>query len=406
MPRPPAAVARLRAAVAAALADLPATGRAGVACSGGPDSVALADAAVALLGADRVVVLHVDHGLHAGSPAAAEHVRALAGALGCAVEVLAVRVPRGASVEDQARAVRYAALEAAAARHRLACVLAGHTARDQAETVLLRLVRGTGPAGLAGIPARRGVHRRPLLELPRAQVTAYLAARRLPSLADPMNDDPRFARVRVRQRLMPALAAENPRVEEALRRLARAAAEWSELVDAHAARVVAAARRRDGAIAVAVDALGAAGPAAGKRALQRLAAPAALEAEHLDAAWRLVDEPGRGGRGVDVPGARVERAYDDLLITRGAPAARPPLVIEGVDGPYQVRPWRAGDRMRPPRLRGRSRKLSDLYADARIPRRARQGARVVVAPSGEVVWAEHLGAAAGARVHVRVADDG
>lgn len=396
-----AAVNRVRAAVAAAVADLPSRARVGVACSGGADSVALADAAVTALGAKRVVVLHVDHQLQRGSAAVGRRVAELAAALGCEVEILPVKVAKGASLEDQARAARYAALEAAATRRHLACVLAGHTARDQAETVLLRVLRGTGPGGLAGIPARRGIHRRPLIELPRADIEAHVAARRLVAIADPMNDDRRFARVRMRKDLMPALAAENPRLEDALCRLARSAGEWAAHVDGAAAALVARGAE------LRADDLAAAGPAIGKRALQLLAAPAALDADHLDAAWALVTAPARGTRGVDIPGARIERAYSKIVVRLKGEAASDPelLVVEGPDGPYAIRPWRPGDRMRPARLRGRSRKLSDLYVDARIPRSSRGRARVVVAQSGEIVWAEHVGPAAGATIHVVTASN-
>ena len=391
---------RIRAAVAAAVADLPARARAGVACSGGADSVALADAAVAALGARRVVLLHVDHRLHPDSGRTAAAVGELAAELGAACEVLEVTVGQGASLEEQARAARYAALEAAAARLGLACVLGGHTARDQAETVLMRVLRGTGPAGLAGIPARRGPHRRPLLGLPRADVEAYVTARRLPVITDPMNADRRFTRVRIREDLMPALAAENPRLEDALGRLAASAAEWAAHVDAAARAVIARPP-------VAAADVAAAGPAVGKRALQLLAAPAALDADHLDAAWALVTGPARGTRGVDVPGARVERRYGHVIVTPagGAAAAPAPLAASGPEGPYVIRPWRPGDRMRPARLRGRSRKLSDLFVDARVPRDLRACARVVVAQSGEIVWAEHVGPAAGATIDVVVCPD-
>lgn len=399
MPRIPSAVKRVRAAVAAAVADLPAKSRVGVACSGGADSVALADAAVAELGAARVLLLHVDHRLHPGSATTAWHVRELAASLGAGFELLTVTVGKGASLEDQARAARYAAIERAAAAAGLACVLAGHTARDQAETVLMRVLRGTGPAGLAGIPARRGPHRRPLLDLPRSDIDAHVAARGLVTIADPMNDDRRFARVRLRRDLMPALAAENPRLEDALLRLARSAAEWAAHVDDAAAALVTGNRS-----AAARD-LAAAGPAIGKRALQLLAAPAPLEADHLEAAWALVTAPARGTRGIDVPGARIERSYAEIVVRPASDvgeSASPPdgLTVEGPDGPYAIRPWRPGDRMRPERLRGRSRKLSDLYGDARIPRATRTRARVVVANSGEIVWAEHVGPAAGATIRV------
>lgn len=390
------AVRTIRAAVEAAVREVP--GTFGVACSGGPDSVALADAAVAVLGAARVVLIHVDHGLHPDSRTVAGHVRELGAALG--VDVIAVRVTvgKGASLEDRARAARYEAIERVARERGLVSVLAGHTARDQAETVLLRVVRGTGPAGLSGIPPVRGIHRRPLLAIPRAEVEAYVRARGLDTVDDPMNTDPRFARVRMRAHLVPALTAENPQLESALLRLAASAAEWTELVDARAADVVARARPTPTGVLLPVDALLAAGPAAGKRALQLLVP--ALDGAHLEGAWHLVGDA-RGGRGIDVPGTRIERAYGDLLIARDEPPTPDALAVDGPDGPYEIRTWRAGDRMRPARLHGRSRKLSDLFADAKVPRRERASARVVVrASDGAIVWAEHVGSAQGAQIRV------
>jgi tRNA(Ile)-lysidine synthase len=391
------AVRKIRAAVAAALREVP--GTVGVACSGGPDSLVLLDAAVAVLGAARVVLVHVDHGLHPASGEVAGRVRDLGAALGVDVIVARVKVGKGASLEERAREARYQALEGVARERGLSCMLAGHTARDQAETVLLRVVRGTGPAGLAGIPPMRGIHRRPLLAIGRDEVEAYVQARCLAPVDDPMNADARFARVRMRAHLVPALTAENPQLEAALLRLARAAAEWTELVDARAAELVARARPTPTGVALAVDALTTAGPAAGKRALQLLAP--ALDGAHLDGAWHLVVGPARGGRGVDVPGARIERAFGDLVISHAAAPAPDTIAVAGPDGPYEVRTWRAGDRMRPARLRGRSRKLSDLYVDAKVPRGERASARVVVrARDGEIVWAEHIGAAAGAQIRI------
>jgi len=268
-------------------------------------------------------------------------------------------------------------------------MLAGHTARDQAETVLLRIVRGTGPAGLAGIPRTRGPHLRPLLEISRAEILAYCAAKRLPTIADPMNDDRRFARVRARAELVPRLVAENPRFEDALLRLARAAAEWSDVIDARA-RELAAPR-------MSIAALEKAGPAIGKRALQLLLPN--LEGDHLDRAWALTRA--QSGRRADVPGGTIERAFGDLVLVGAPPEGPSELVIDGPDAPYEVRRWRAGDRMRPARLRGRSRKLSDLLADARVPVRERALARVVVrATDGTIVWAEHVGAAANVVISV------
>jgi tRNA(Ile)-lysidine synthase len=138
----------------------------------------------------------------------------------------------------------------------------------------------------------------------------------------------------------------------------------------------------------------------------------ALEAEdidhdavHLEAIDALVAGASRGELALDLPGARVVRTYDRLDIVR--PQASPPPVLVAPAGPYVLRVWQPGDRMKPARLKGRSRKLSDLYADAKIPRALRATARVVVrtfdanvAREGEsesesetIVWAEHLGLA-------------
>ena len=129
----------------------------------------------------------------------------------------------GASLQDAARDARLRALGELARAHGADRVALGHQADDQAETVLYRIIRGTGVAGLAGIPYRRDVFVRPLLDVTRAQILRYLRRRSIPFVEDPSNADPRFARARIRHRILPALAQENPRVAEALRALAAAA---------------------------------------------------------------------------------------------------------------------------------------------------------------------------------------
>ena len=126
----------------------------GVACSGGGDSLALADAAIRIAGAPHVVVLVIDHDLVPGAAEVAAAVAGWARGRGAAAVVRRVAVARRGSIEAEARRARYAALDALADELGLACVLVGHTARDQAETVLLRILRGTGPAGLAAMDNR------------------------------------------------------------------------------------------------------------------------------------------------------------------------------------------------------------------------------------------------------------
>lgn len=380
-------------AVRAALAALPG-GRIGVACSGGVDSIALAHAVLATGAAP--VIAHVDHGLRADSATVAAEVVAWARGQGAAAELRRVTVEAGASLEDAARRARYAALDDVVATHDLVAMLTAHTARDQAETVVMRVLRGSGPAGLAGIPRRRGRYLRPLLAVPRAATEAYITAHALPTWADPMNDDPRFARVRLRA-LWPALVAENPALDDALARLARSAAEWTDVID------TAAEALAD----LDCAQLAAAPPAVAKRAIALAADSAglALGADHLDAVLALADRPTAGTVTIDVPGGRATRTYDRIgLASTGNPAARvapPALEVVAAPGATAIRPARTGDRMRPARLRGRSRKLSDLYVDARVPRADRAAARVVVDPAtDEILWAEHVGPAFGVAIEV------
>ncbi|HSR99708.1 MAG TPA: tRNA lysidine(34) synthetase TilS, partial [Kofleriaceae bacterium] len=282
----------------------------------------------------------------------------------------------------------------------LACILLGHTARDQAETVLLRVLRGTGPAGLAAIPAVRGRYVRPLLALERSAIDAYVRAHALPVWDDPMNRDHNIARVRVREEILPALQRENPQLPAALVRLARSASEWLEVIDALAAPFAR----------VPIDCEALAGqPAAIRKRAVSLALDAAgidYDAAHLERLDRLITAPGRGEVSIDVRGGTVVKSYSALSITAAvtatvaapgtAPALhdlRAPMIAPAG---YELRTWRAGDRMRPARLKGRSRKLSDLYIDAKVPRAARATARVLVRLyDTQIVWAEHLGAAFG-----------
>jgi tRNA(Ile)-lysidine synthase len=360
-----------------------------VACSGGADSLALADAAIRAAGPANVVVLSIDHGLTAAGAKASAAVAAWARQRGAAAVVRRVEVVRRASIEAAARAARYAALETLADELGLACVLVGHTARDQAETVVLRLLRGTGPAGLAAIPVQRGRFVRPFLALERAAIDAYVLSRALPVWSDPMNDDRRLARVRVRREILPALRRENPQLDAALVRLAGSAAEWLEVIDALA--------RPFARFPIESAALAAQPPAIRKRAVSLALEAVGLDhdAVHLERIDRMVTARERGQVSIDVRGGAIVRSYGVLSVaSRDERAPLPPL--EAPHGDYELRTWRAGDRMRPARLKGRSRKLSDLYIDAKVPRTARVIARVLVRRGdATIVWAEHLGAAFG-----------
>ena len=193
-----------------------------VACSGGTDSSALLHVLWRL---DELELdLHaasVDHGLRAGASGDVAVARGLAERFGVPFACLEVRVPGGASVQAQAREARYRALLEHAAALGATRVAVGHTQDDQAETVLSRLLRGAGLTGLAGImPLRPDGVVRPLIDAPRSAVRAHVARFELPHVADPSNRDPRFSRTRIRETLLPALAAENRAITAHLARLA------------------------------------------------------------------------------------------------------------------------------------------------------------------------------------------
>ncbi|HEX5335217.1 MAG TPA: tRNA lysidine(34) synthetase TilS [Propionicimonas sp.] len=288
-----------------------------VACSGGPDSLALAAAAVIVgtragLGVRAAVV---DHGLQSGSAdIAAEVVARLAG-LGLDAVVLRVAVDAaGAGVEAGAREARYAALAAAAAPGEV--VLLGHTLDDQAETVLLGLARGSGTRSLAGMPARRDVFVRPLLGVRAATTAAACAELGLTAWTDPHNAEDRFTRARVRHRVLPVLEAElGPGVALALARSAELARADADLLDDLAAHEMAA----HGAAELACDWLADLPPALLTRVLRdwlRAAGAVDLSAAGIAAVASLVTD-WHGQRWVEVPGVRIGRDGGRLSVRRG-----------------------------------------------------------------------------------------
>jgi tRNA(Ile)-lysidine synthase len=223
---PGPAVADIRNAVRNCLGDLEPGDVVLAACSGGADSLALA-AALAFVGPKLGLLcggVTVDHGLQEGSADRAAEVVAVLKRLGLdPVYTVTVQVAdvRAGGPEAAARAARYRALDEVASRAE-AVVLLGHTLDDQAETVLLGLARGAGARSLAGMAERRGIYRRPLLNIRRSQTAGACAELGLEAWQDPHNADPRYARVKVRLQALPALEdALGPGVAEALARTAR-----------------------------------------------------------------------------------------------------------------------------------------------------------------------------------------
>ncbi|MBM4434432.1 MAG: tRNA lysidine(34) synthetase TilS, partial [Chloroflexi bacterium] len=190
-----------------------------VAVSGGTDSTALL-LLLADLAPDVGLVLHVahfDHRLRRGGAADAQFVSDLAARVGATVRVGRAETPPKS--EDDARRARYDFLERVAAERRAYAVATGHTRDDQAETVLLHLTRGAGIGGLAGMrPSREGIVR-PLLCVSREDTVAVCAAAGVTPREDPTNRSLRFARNRIRRRVMPELARINPQAGAALARV-------------------------------------------------------------------------------------------------------------------------------------------------------------------------------------------
>ena len=185
----------------------PAPGSAVLAVSGGPDSVALLDLmlAVARERGLSLVVAHADHGIRADSRTVGQSVGELARRSGLPFELGELELGPGAT-ETAARRARYAWLALVQRRHAARYLVTAHHADDQVETILLRVLKGSGPAGLAGMPARgRGGIVRPLLPFSRAELAVHVAERGLAFHDDPANRDPRHLRSWLRVTLLPQL---------------------------------------------------------------------------------------------------------------------------------------------------------------------------------------------------------
>lgn len=397
-----------------------------VAVSGGPDSLALLHALVRLarpLDLD-LHVAHFDHRLRSGSAADAAFVGRAAARLGLACTIRAADatfVPKGSSREAAARERRYAFLDEVAEEVGAAAIATGHTLDDQAETVLMRLLAGTGTHGLGGIPPVRGRVIRPLIDTRRSETDAFCRALRLRPRGDPTNADTTFTRNAVRAELVPLLVERfNARTPEALARLADLVRDEDALLDELAAAALEPEIVPGGA-RLEVERLLTLPVALQRRVVRRIAP---LDVEHTERVLRLCRE-GRSGDQVGLPAPlNATLSYGSLLIGRASPAPesagpvglaapgvtdlppwsmrvrawieteRPRALPDGrracvLDAararpPLAVRSPRRGDRFRPLGMRGMKR-LGDFFTDAKVPRSERDGVALITSGE-EIAW--------------------
>ena len=398
-----------------------------VAVSGGLDSIMLlhllceASSGLEL----RLTAAHFDHAMRTSSADDAAFVRAACAALGVPCECgRATSILAG---ETAARAARYQFLHETAARVDADRIATAHHADDNVETVLFRLIRGTGLDGLAGIPQRRGILVRPLLPFPRARIVACAQTRGIAWRDDITNADPSHTlRNRIRHELLPALEQIRPAVRTAILAVSREAAEaraaWHHVIDAVERDV--SMRTDDGAFQLARDALLEYHPHVRARVIRRLIGRlGGTPGRAATAAAVAFMTTGASGKAIQLPGGlRLERAFDRLVLgpaPRVRTGDRSVQIMDPRPGwgdasiggrrvrlewrltdapaagalsfnpaalrfPLEARGWLPGDRIR---LRAGTRKLKKLFAERRVPRRDRDRTPVLVQGDGRVLWA-------------------
>ncbi len=413
----------------------------GVAVSGGADSVCLLHvlAEIGSRWALKLSVLHLDHRLRGEDSARdAAFVRDLAARLGLTlhareVDVRQMKAETGDNLEQVARQARRAFFFECIQAGLVGRVATGHTRTDQAETVLFRLLRGGGTAGLAGIlPATREGLVRPLLDVDRGEVESFLKGRNLEWREDASNRDPAFARNRIRHQLLPALSRDwNPDIITALARTATLARDEELYWEPEIARLAGRHFSRQGnALLLSASALrGLALPVARRlirRALQQQKGDLRrVEFAHVEEILRLAGDKEGHGR-IRIPGVDVLRSFDWI---RFAPVEeledparnyRVPLHVPGrteaPDGsasltaslsgydadsagldwdrlpkPLELRNWRPGDQYRP-LGHSRAERIKSMFQDHKVPLWERRTWPVVTG-AGVVVWSRLFGAA-------------
>lgn len=431
--------------------------RVGVAVSGGPDSMLLFDfmKRFAREAGLKLAVVHFNHHLRgAESDEDERFVREHAETagvefLGGEAHVARVARAKRKNLEATARELRYRFFSSLVHRGRLDKVATAHTASDQAETVLLRLLRGTGARGLGGIhPVLDGVVVRPFLPLSRAEVEAELERRQVPFRTDSTNQDVRFARNRLRQRLVPLLEKEfNPRIVTSLSEFAARARDDEAYLEEQAREKSLQWLAREGeALKIPVRALDGFAPAIARRVLRQMVAgagarPGAITSTLLESIRRLAREGQSGRRVVIAPGLEALKEFEWLTVgRRSAPdptpdfaySLTPPAEIaipelalllrfrladnlsaEPAEGAYTgservgldsdrlaepliLRNWRPGDRLGAPGSK-QPLKVKELFQKRRVPAGERR-CWPVLESGGTIVWVRGFPPAAAVRI--------
>ena len=390
--------------------------------SGGPDSACLAAGLAGMVGAGRVLGLHLNYGLREDSGEDEQICRELCDALGAELVVERPRVGSG-NVQAAARDARYAAAERLRSELGGDWIATGHTRTDLAETVLYRLAVSPGRRALLGLRSRQGKVVRPLLALGREETRELAGEAGLPFRDDPSNLDPRFARVRLRREVLPVLRDLSPAAEENIAATWRELAEEGESLDVLAAETLAAAGGESGAT-VSAAVLESTPPPLRRLALRMLAERVAgrdvpLGQGRAEEIWRLALAPeggtvelGGGVRAVCESGLiRIDVAAEpeeapapvalavpgecrwghwrvraELLPAPVAPSGPDVATLDAavLGSDLEVRAWRQGDRIQPLGLEG-SKSLQDLFTDRRVPRSLRHELPVVTADK-RVAW--------------------
>ncbi len=407
-----------------------------VAVSGGPDSIALLRLMLDLSKELGIILhaFHLDHRLRPESEGDAAFVAAVCERLGVQLESASYDVPSflretGLSVEDGARRVRYRLLEETADRigaHRIAL---GHQADDQVETFLMRLIRGTGLAGLSAIPPVRGRFIRPLIEVDKDEILEYLDEVGEGFVIDASNEDLSFLRNRIRLRLIPELLGYNPAFKRLVLQTVEIAREDEALLETETSwRFEAISSVEDGIVSISLADFNKQPPAIARRIVRRALeiAKGDLLGFEFKHASEVLNGAAAGSLRVDLPGevvAAVEAG--ELVIGRKSAMMPPPakpvelpvpgiakapelgcivkaevvsaegyeiskdpfvaqLDAERVKSPLAVRSWRPGDAFAPLGMYG-EKKLQDFFVDEKVPRRRRPRIPIVEG-GGEILW--------------------